>query len=275
MPFLQSRAGGDIWYLEEGAGRPLLFVHGWCMSGAVWQLQQRPLADRYRVITVDLRGHGRSSAPQEGMGGIDGLAGDLLDLVQLLDLRDLVAVGWSLGAQLLLTAYTRAARRFAGMVLVGATPRFTAAPDFPYGLPVIEAQGMRLKIRRNLARALDGFHQRLFVAGELDEATVGCQVAAVLADVVPPTAAAALDGLEALMGAEMLQEATRVQCPTLLIHGEQDRICLPDASLWLARAVPDSRRIVYPGCGHAPFLSRPERFNRDLIEFMEGLRDRQ
>jgi pimeloyl-[acyl-carrier protein] methyl ester esterase len=270
MSFLESTAGGRLCYHQQGSGRPLLFVHGWCMSGQVWQRQQ-VLADQYRVLTFDLRGHGYSTVPTGGMGGFAGYAADLVDLMEALDLQDTVLVGWSLGAQVLLKAYAAIAARVAGIVLVGATPRFTAAPYFPFGLPPKEAEGMRLKIRRNLERTLDGFHRQLFVAGELANPQLQETVQAILAGVPVPSTAAALDGLEALMTAEMQHEAASVSCPALLLHGDQDPICLPQASAWLAEQMPASRRLLYHGCGHAPFLSRADQFNHDLRQFVEGL----
>lgn len=273
MPFLQTSAGGQIWYQQQGSGRTLLLIHGWCMSSAVWKFQQEVLASRYHVVTFDLRGHGRSTVPTVGMGGFDGYAADLVELVQSLAVHNLVVVGWSLGAQVLLRAYAELENLLSGLVLVGATPRFTAAPHFPYGLPSKEAEGMRLKVRRNLERALSGFHRQLFVEGEVCEPQQLEQIAAVLAAVEAPSSQAALDGLDALMTAEMLHESARISCPVLLLHGEQDGICLPQASSWLAQAIPHSRRIVYPACGHAPFLSRPCQFNNDLSQFVEGLYD--
>jgi len=56
MSWLQTSTGGALWYQQQGDGRPLLFVHGWCMSGAVWQLQQQALASQCRVVTLDLAG---------------------------------------------------------------------------------------------------------------------------------------------------------------------------------------------------------------------------
>jgi pimeloyl-[acyl-carrier protein] methyl ester esterase len=270
MLFLETKAGGRLSYQQLGSGRPLLFIHGWCMSGQVWQ-QQQALADQYRVVIVDLRGHGYSTVPAGGMQGFAGYGADLVDLMEALDLQHAVLVAWSLGAQVLLKVYARVASRLAGMVLVGATPRFTAAPHFPFGLPPKEAEGMRLKVRRNLERALDGFQRQLFVAGELNDQQLAAAVNAILADVPVPSVEAALDGLEALMTAEMLHEAVSVSCPALLVHGDQDPICLPQASAWLAEQMPASRRLLYHGCGHAPFLSRPDQFNHDLRQFVEGL----
>ncbi len=269
MPF-----AGPIWYEEYGAGQPILFVHGWCMSSAVWGLQRDLLAEQYRVITLDLRGHGQSGLSDDGVTGFGGYADDIVRVVEQLDLQKMSAVGWSLGAQALLKAWPDLQGRLAGLVLVGATPRFSAAPHFPYGLPPKEAEGMRLKVRRSLERALEGFHRTLFVEHELDAPGVAQQVAEQLGQVVMPQPAAALAGLEALMEEELMEEAQLVTCPTLLLHGDQDRVCLPEASVWLAQAIRNSQRTLYAGCGHAPFLSRARQFNHDLMQFVGDLHDR-
>lgn len=266
MPF-----AGPIWYDECGAGQPVLFVHGWCMSSAIWGLQRDQLAEQCRVIALDLRGHGQSGLPEDGLTGFGGYAADLIRVVEQLGLQDMVAVGWSLGAQALLKAWPRLQDRLAGLVLVGATPRFSAASHFPYGLPPKEAEWMRLKVRRNLKRALDGFHRNLFVEHELADPIVAQLVAAQLGQVVMPQPAAALAGLEALMEEELMEEAQQVTCPTLLLHGDQDRVCLPAASAWLGQRMQNSQRLLYPGAGHAPFLSCARQFNHDLLHFVGEL----
>lgn len=263
MPF-----AGHLRYEQQGTGLPVLFVHGWCMSSAVWELQRECIAKKYRYIALDLHGHGRSSSLTGMDAGFQGYAADILHLIEHLDLQQLVVVGWSMGAQAVLKAYHRLQDRLAGLVLVGATPRFTAADHFPFGLPPKEAEGMRVKLRRNLDLALTGFQHNLFADRELDDPAVARQVETALERVVMPTAPAALAGLEALMDEEVLDDVHRIFCPTLLIHGLQDRICLPQASAWLEQAIPGSRRIVYPECAHAPFLSRNLQFNNDLIHFV-------
>jgi pimeloyl-ACP methyl ester carboxylesterase len=266
MPFQ-----GQMYYEDAGQGRPVLFVHGWCMSSAIWGMQREAVAAQHRFLALDLRGHGQSALPAAGVGGFSGYAADIVHLVKLLDLQDVVVVGWSLGAQALLKAYPLLKKRIAGLVLVGATPRFSAAPHFIHGLAPKEAEGMRLKVRRNLARALDGFHRNLFVEHELDDPAVARQVVELLAQITIPSAAAAVEGLETLMEEEVMEEATQVSCPTLLLHGDQDRVCLPDASIWLEQAISGSWRISYAGCGHAPFLSRASQFNQNMLTFIGEL----
>ncbi len=258
-------------YDDYGCGQPVLFIHGWCMSSAIWACQQEPLATHHRFLALDLHGHGASGLPDCKRNGFAAYADDVVMLIEQLNLQDVVAVGWSLGAQALLKAYARLNGRLSAVVLVGATPRFTAAPHFPYGLQAKEAEGMRLKVRRNLGRALEGFHRNLFAPGELDDPVCANQVARVLERVAMPSPEAALEGLDGLMQEELLEEAAMLRLPTLLLHGDQDRVCLPQATLWLEQHIAGARRHMFTGCGHAPFLSRPDAFNQTLLTFVEEL----
>ncbi len=266
MPFLDN----GLFYVDEGTGKPLVFIHGWCMSSAVWELQRRSVIREHRMLALDLRGHGRSAMLGGGIGGFDGYADDIARLFEKLELTGVTAVGWSMGAQALLRAYPRLKKRVAALLLVGATPRFTAAAHFPWGLHPDEARGMGLKVRRNLERALEGFRQRMFAEGELNEPGLAEEVETVLSTVLPPASTAALDGLEALMEEEVLAEARQVACPTLIVHGGLDRICQPEASHWLESAISGSVRRCHEGCGHAPFLTRPDVFNADLLQLAGG-----
>lgn len=263
MPCLEN----GIHYHDTGSGPPILLVHGWCMSSAIWGLQSA-LSATHRLLAIDLRGHGRSTGAGAGVKGFGAYGDDIVTLVEQLDLRGITLVGWSMGAQALLKAYPRLKGRITALVLVGATPRFTAAPHFPWGLQRDEAAGMALKVRRNLERALEGFRKRMFAEGELDDPAVARQVEALLAQVVLPSSLAALDGLEALMEEELIEEARLVDCPTLIVHGDQDLICRPEASRWLESVISGSVRYCFEGCGHAPFLSRADRFNRLLLQFV-------
>ncbi len=267
MPF-----AGEIWYKQAGNGPPVLFVHGWCMSSAVWQLQMEGLSSRYRTISIDLRGHGKS--PLQPVTGFSDYAADIAAVVNEFDLQNLVLVGWSMGGQAVLKSWPLLRQRVAGLVLVGTTPRFSASQDFPHALPLKDAQGMGLKLRRNLAGTLQGFQQSMFAAGELETAQQEALANSVLDQVELPGSEAALAGLDALMNEELFSEVEQLDCPVLLIHGDQDQICLPQASAWLADRIAGNQRIIFQGCGHAPFLSRPEQFNQHLLQFLDGIYDR-
>lgn len=266
MPWYQNRRGEQLWYEDEGAGCPVVFVHGWCMSSAVWKYQFDGLADSKRLLAPDLRGHGRS----RGISGhlnFDSFAKDLVDLFEVLDLSKAVLVGWSMGAQIALRSCAELSGRLAGMVLVSATPRFTASDDFPHGLAGNEASGMRLKVQRNTQRALDGFYTRLFAEGELEDHSSASEIRQLLSTIPLPDTAAVLDALDALARTDMRNLLATITIPTLIMNGAQDRICLPQASSYLKEHIPDAEQIVFPRCGHAPFLTHSHQFNAELIRF--------
>lgn len=266
MPWFENGLGEKLWYEDAGCGVPLVFMHGWCMSSVVWQRQLCGLSGKFRVVAPDLRGHGKSRAAS-GQLDFGRFTADLADLFRHLDLSQAILVGWSMGAQIALNSYRQLHDRLAGLVLVSATPCFTATDDFPFGLPRKEAAGMHLKVERNIQRALDGFHGRMFADGEIEDYQQGLQIRELLASVVPPDTAAAVDALDSLAAADMRPLLKDISVPVLVINGDRDLICLPQASDYLAEHIRSSQRKVFAGCGHAIFLTRSEQFNLEIIQY--------
>lgn len=255
-------------YIDKGEGKPLLLLHGWCMDKTVWQQQISALCENHRVIAPDLAGHGDSVSLAPQAGSFAEYAAEVIHLAEQLNLHEMTIIGWSMGAQVLLKAYQQLQRRVSALVLIGATPCFTKNNDFPFGLDFDEVRGMGLKLRRNQTKALDGFLQKMFAAGELDDPQQRTKVTEILANIKQPATEAALNGLDALMTENLQAEAVAINCPALVIHGASDTICLPQAGSWLADKIDHSRFLLYENCGHAPFLSNPLRFNNDLLHFL-------
>lgn len=92
MPRYQNRRGEQLWYEDHGAGCPVVVVHGWCMSSAVWKYQYDALSGSLRLIAPDLRGHGRSRKVTGGLN-FASFANDLVDLFEELDLTQALLVG--------------------------------------------------------------------------------------------------------------------------------------------------------------------------------------
>lgn len=267
MPFIPAADGTPLSYETAGTGRPLLLVHGWAMSGQVWHFQVGAFAGGRRVIVPDLRGHGRSVSA--GPLSMAGFAGDLAALCAGLELERATLVGWSMGVQVVLEAFPLLRERVAALVLVGGTPRFTAADDYPYGLPPVEARGMALRLKRDYAGTMGDFFTSMFAPGELTDDAYQRLVREIVIPGRRPEPEAALKALAALTGADQRQQLAGIDRPTLLVHGSADTICLPGASRYMAGQLPDATLKVMEGCGHAPFLSRPEEFNRTLALFLE------
>jgi pimeloyl-ACP methyl ester esterase len=270
MPTLDTGTGATLHYEDAGRGAPVVLVHGWSLSSAVFEAELDALAARGRAIAPDLRGHGRSPpAPFT----LDDLAADLAALLERLALARVVLVGWSLGAQVALAALPRVRGRLAGVVLVSATPRFTRGDGWPHGLPARSVEVLAERVRRAPGPALARFFDELFAAGELD-GPARDRVRALRAAIPLPDPAAAADGLAALRTADLrprLDDLAASGLPALVVHGGADPICVPSAGRAIADRVPGARLAILPAVGHAPFLSRPGEFRDLLLGFAGAL----
>lgn len=262
MPWFDTDAVNRLWYEEQGQGTPIVFIHGWCMSSAVWGLQIDELSDSFRVITLDLRGHGKSPQHSDGFH-IEGCAADIIALIEYLGIYDAILVGWSLGALIAIETLLLSNERFSGLALISGTPQFVQSADFSYGLSRSEADGMAKKVVRNTCRALEGFIVRMFASGETESAIVH----SILSSIPVPPTAVALQALEALVAADMRDRLAMINCPTLIINGDCDVICLPKASEFMMTKIPQSYQVVFSGCGHVPFLTQSRKFNACLEGF--------
>jgi pimeloyl-[acyl-carrier protein] methyl ester esterase len=270
MPFFENRSGEQLWYEDAGTGTVIVLVHGWCMSSAVWCFQFKGLEKSYRVIAPDLRGHGQSGI-SHGPLNFEGFAADLADILTGLALYRVILVGWSMGALIAMQAYDEISDRLAGLVLVAATPCFTVKQDFQYGLQRNESNGMRVKVGRNTQRALEGFHARMFADGEFENLQLAGQIISCLGSIVPPETSATLAALDSLAAADMRDLLSDIKIPTLILNGDCDKICLPQASGYLVENITAARHKVFHGCGHAPFLSRATEFNAEIARFAESV----
>ena len=270
MPELITDDTVRLAFDDTGEGHAHLFVHGWAMSGRVWRYQWERFAATHRVITLDLRGHGASSVPTTGPT-MDDFAADIVALLTRLDLNRVTLVAWSLGVSAALRAFPAIRDRVAGLVLVGGTPRFTAGDGFAHGLSPEEVRGMALRLKRQYGRTMEEFFQGMFAEDEVGSD----KYRQIVQDIVKvghlPESRVALRSLDSLAAADLRPSLAVVDRPALLIHGGEDRICLPEASRFMAERIPGARLELLPGIGHAPFLSRPDLFNSLLGNFVEVL----
>lgn len=269
MPDTLTHETCGLSWEDTGAGPTLLFIHGWAMSGRVWRYQREQSTADHRIITLDFRGHGGSSVPATGPT-IDDFAADIEALLTRLDLNSVTLVAWSMGVSATLQAFPAIRDRISSMILVSGTPRFAAGDGFPHGLPPDEARGMALRLKRQYGRTMEEFFRGMFSEGELARD----QYQQILQDIVKggnlPEPRVALRSLVSLAAADLRSSLAAVDCPTLLIHGEADHICLPGASRYMAEQIPQARLELLPGIGHAPFLSRPTQFNNLILNYIKS-----
>jgi pimeloyl-[acyl-carrier protein] methyl ester esterase len=268
MPFVETSTGASLHYDEMGSGRPVVFLHGWAMSARVWRFQQQ-LDESRRLIFLDQRGHGQS-APAAGYT-VEDFAGDLTSFFQSLELNDAILIGWSMGVQVALKAFPALRSRLAALVLVGGTPRFTASDDYPHGQPPLEVKGMGLRLRRDYQKTMGDFFRGMFAEGELDAAQYQRIVHEIVMGGRSADPDAVRQSLKILSAADLREELPAIDRPVLLVHGELDTICPAAASEYMAQRLPMAELKIMAGCGHAPFMTRPEQFNGMVREFIEAL----
>lgn len=263
-------------YADAGSGRPLLLVHGWGANQGFFDVQRRALQSGFRVITVDLRGHGASSAP-DGKPSVELLAADLGVLAEHLALEDMLVVGWSMGAMVLWRALLSGMHeRTAGMAVVDMTPRIVNDRGWKLGLKGGYDLSTSQAARRAMIADWPGFAQalaRAVVADGLD-AERRPLIDWVAGEVAhnEPHALAHLWG--SLAEQDFRDDLERLELPTLVVHGAHSQLYAPETSLYLQSRLPDARRIAFDRSGHAPHLEEPDRFNRVVTEFAASLKGR-
>ncbi len=250
----------------RGIGRDVVLVHGWGLHGGVWHDLAARLAATQRVVVPDLPGHGRSRVAGDGFT-LEALA----DTVQRRLTGPAVWIGWSLGALVALTA----ARRFPGaverLVLIGATPRFVQAPDWPHAMASDTLARFARELETDYRGTLLRFLSLQAGAGEAGRATVR-RLRAVLAGADEPTPAALRAGLRLLAETDLRAELAGIGVPALVVHGGRDRLAPPGAGEYLAAHLPAARLAAIAGAGHAPFLSHPEATWRAVADFLADRR---
>ncbi len=257
--------GRKIHYRQAGSGPPLVLLHGWGMSSAVFGEALEALQDQFLVLAPDLPGHGPSTAT--GDYGLEALAADLAAWMEGLQLQDVRLLGWSLGGQIALRLADGAAQRLSRLILVATTPRFVSDPQWPHGLAAGRVRVMERGLRRDPAGVLKEFFASMFTANELDGQrrqwlTEQCSPAA-----HPPQPTAVLGALQTLRDSDLRSWVKDLSLPVLLQHGSDDAIVPLGAGRYLAEILPKARLQILNHQGHAPFLSGPEQSFQGWREF--------
>lgn len=266
MQTLTLADGRQIAWRQAGSGPPLVLLHGWSMSSVVFAEVLEELSGSFCLLAPDLRGHG-ASAPGAGYALADFTA-DLDEWLQRLGLPEIDLLGWSLGGQVALHWAPLLGERLRRLILVGTTPRFTAAADWEAGLPTTQVRAMARDLKRDYLKTMGDFFALQFAGETLPRERYRQIVKFAVRAGRLPAPEVALAALETLRCADQRLALDTIKVPVLLQHGTLDRITLPAAADYLAAQLPDARLELLPGVGHAPFLSRPQEVCRRWQEFL-------
>jgi len=260
--------GARIAYRDTGRGTPIVLLPGLMAHGGFFAAQA-PLARRFRLIAIDLRGHGDSRAPLATLT-VERIAMDVAELAAALDLREAIGVGWSLGATVLWHVLASAAGdRFAGAVVVDMTARVRNDDEWDLGLSSEACEARSRAIRDDFEGFARNAGTAIFAQPVAGDQRVLAQW---VADQFAANEAAAIGAVWAsLVGQDVRALLERIRHPTLIVHGARSQLYGADTADHLVAALSQARAIRFEGSGHAPHLEEPALFNRTIEEFAARL----
>ena len=253
----------------SGESGDLVLLHGWSLNLRVWDGLVRALAPRFRVIAIDLPGHGRSDwdpravTPAAQAWRVHETLAPLTERYTLL--------GWSLGGQLALDLAAALPAGIERLALIATTPKFLKAPNWRCGTPRPLLARLVHRLHSEGERAVSDF-LALLARGSAPgtAARVRAKLRAALRTHGGARPEALTAGLARLRDGDLRKALPMVRVPVLVIAGERDRIIRPAASRALAAALPDAHYVEVAGAAHAPFLSHPVQFLRQLNGFLHA-----
>jgi len=245
----------------RGEGPGLVLLHGWGLNSAVWAPLAERLQARFRLVLVDLPGHGRSPAG----AAAPSLAG-WAEAAAAVAPPGSAWLGWSLGGQVAMRA-ALAGHEISRLALVATTPRFLAGSNWPCGVPAEVLAGFATGLARDHEKTLRDFLS-LQLRGDARAASLLRTLRALLAAAPAPDPAALAQGLDILATTDLRPELRELTQPALVVSGARDRLTPAEAGRRLADMIPGARRLDFAGTAHAPFLTRADEFLAALEEFL-------
>lgn len=265
-----SLADGSLWYDETGSGRTLVFVHGGWLNGDAWRAQRARFADDYHVVTLDLRGHGRTGATDARRYSVGLFADDLERLLAHLDVDEPILCGLSLGNMVTQEYLSRYPDRAAGAILGGPVRSMPTVELLP-GLGSVASPVAGIRTSLCLAGSKATFRSML---GSIRAATGGPWLS-----VDRETRSAAVDTAGGVSRTEFRKifealyryeppDLSHVGTPTLAIYGEQEAPLVKHQGRRLAASMDDATVAAVPDAAHLVNQDNPEAFNRRVAAFL-------
>ena len=260
----------EIYYEDHGSGPPVVLIHGWPLNGDAWEKQTSALlAAGHRVITYDRRGFGRSSKPGIGYN-YDTFASDLDILLNTLNLTDVSLVGHSMGTGEITRYIGRyGTKRLRKAVLIGTLgPYLLKAADNPDGVPASAFSDVRAGIKADRPAAVMEFLKNFYSVGGPDGKLVSERV--IEANWTVAMGASPIGTLACVdtWVEDFRKDIARNDVPTMIIHGDDDRILPADAtSRRQAKLIKDVKYVEIKGGSHGITWTRAGEINAALVGF--------
>ena len=275
MPFIKSTIINtepvNIYYEDLGKGKPLVFIHGWPLSGAMWEYQVTELTGKgFRCVTYDRRGFGRSDKPYSGYD-YDTMAGDLKTLLDELDLEDVTLIGFSMGGGEIAKYFKHYSdAHITKVVLVSSVlPYMLKTDDNPDGVPQAIFDDIAKGIKDDRPAFMENFAKIFFGVARANPPVSDAFLANNLARVMEASPIATLECVNAFASTDFREDVVKINVPTLIIHGDGDKIVpIKATGERSAELIKDASFIIYPDAAHGLWYTEKEQLNKDIFGFV-------
>lgn len=278
MAFVTTKDGVNIYYKDWGPkeAQPIVFHHGWPLSADDWDNQMLFfLAEGYRVIAIDRRGHGRSDQVSEGHD-MDHYAADASAVVESLDLHNAVHVGHSTGGGQVaryVAKYGQPQGRVAKAVLVSAVPPLMVkTEDNPGGTPIEVFDGFRSALAANRAQFYLDVASGPFYGFNRDGAEVSQgTIQNWWRQGMIGSAKAHYEGIKAFSETDQTEDLKAITVPVLVMQGDDDQVVpYKNAAILQDKLLANSVLKIYPGFPHGMHTTHAETINADILAFIRS-----
>lgn len=249
---------------QFGAGPDVVLLHGWGLHSGIFENLAQQLAATRRVALIDLPGHGRSPAPRQSLN-----LTSMAEAVAAAAPPYAAWLGWSLGGMVATQVACSAPSRVEKLILVTSSPRFVAGTAWRCAMDHEVLAGFALALSEDYRGTLERFLSLQVITDAAGRETLR-RLREMLLRFPAPELQALKDGLAILRSADLRAQYPGLQCPTLSIFGERDRLVPASAAPAVKALWPAARVEIIKGAGHAPFISHPPQFLSLVAEFLEN-----
>src|SRR5712664_1583161 len=263
----------DLYYEDQGSGQPVVLIHGYPVSGASWEKQVPVLLSAgHRVITYDRRGFGKSSQPTTGYN-YDTFAEDLHKLITHLELREFALVGFSMGGGEVVRYVGKYGSKGVNkaVIISGVPPFLLKTPDNPEGVDGSVFEGIQKAILADRYAFFTEFFKNFYNTDLLLGKRVSEQAVQSSWNVAAGASATASLACVPTWHEDFRKDVARIDVPTLVIHGDADRILPINASgARTAKLIKGARLLVVKEGPHCIPWTHAEEVNAELLSFLGG-----
>jgi non-heme chloroperoxidase len=277
MPYVtigkENSGNLDLYYEDHGSGDPVVLIHGYPLSGASWEKQVPVLLNAgYRVITYDRRGFGKSSKPTAGYN-YDTFVADLHQLITQLKLRNFTLVGFSMGGGEVaryLGKYGSTGVSKA-VIISGVPPYLLKGADNPEGVDASVFAGIQKAVVADRYAFFSGFFSNFYNTDVLLGKRISEQAIQASWNIAVGSSAAASLACVATWLEDFRSDLARIDVPTLVMHGDADRILpIGAAGLRTAKLIKGARQLIVKDGPHCITWTHAEEVNAALLSFLGG-----